>query len=289
MLNGYMVAAVTPFYNDKIDFSALEKYIKYLDGSGISGIVIAGSTGEALALSIQEKIELIKAVSIINAGKIKIIGGIIDAVTDSCIDLIKKTEKYVDYFLCICPFYIKPSQQQIYTHYKMLSNSTSRGIILYNNPSRVGASICLDTFKKICDLKSVIAIKECASDLARFSIWRSLIGKNFYFLTGIDDIACGALAMGADGVISVSANVAPDLCSKMHRAFAKNNLEEFRVLRDVLAPLHELLFAEPSPAPTKYALSRLGLLHNELRAPLASIGAELQIKIDDLLDKLGLT
>lgn len=95
--------------------------------------------------------------------------------------------------------------------------------------------------------------------------------------------------MGASGVISVSANVIPDLCAKMYMAFKENNLEEFFILRDVMAPLHELLFTEPSPAPVKYALSRLGILSSELRAPLSPIGAELQNKIDNLMDKLGLS
>jgi 4-hydroxy-tetrahydrodipicolinate synthase len=288
MLKGYSTAIVTPFKNGKIDFSALEKYMNHLDGSGISGIVVAGSTGESVSLTLQEKVELIRAISTINAGKISLIGGVIDAVTDNCIRLIKETEKYVDHFLCICPFYVKPSQQQIYEHYKQLSAATARGIILYNNPSRVGVDIAFDTFRRMCELKNVIALKECADNLSRFTLWRSAVGENFDFLTGLDNVACGALAMGASGVISVSTNVVPDLCAKMYRAFKKNNLEEFFILRDVMAPLHELLFAEPSPAPTKYALSRLGILSSELRAPLSPIGAELQNKIDNFMDKLEL-
>ncbi|MDR2724088.1 MAG: 4-hydroxy-tetrahydrodipicolinate synthase [Holosporaceae bacterium] len=288
MLNGYITAIVTPFKSGKIDFPALEKYINHLEGSGISGIVVCGSTGEALALSMSERIELMKAVSAINAGKIPLIGGIIDATTDSCFHLMKEAEKYVDYFLCICPFYIKPSQQQIYEHYKKLSNSTARGIILYNNPSRGGVGVCFDTFRRICDLKNVVAMKECAADLARFTLWRSAVKENFDLLAGNDEVACGALAMGASGVVSVTANAVPDLCAKMFRAFKKNNLEEFGIIRDVLAPLHELLFTEPSPAPIKYILSKLGLLVNELRAPLSPISMELQTKMNAILSKLDI-
>ncbi|MDR0753639.1 MAG: 4-hydroxy-tetrahydrodipicolinate synthase [Holosporaceae bacterium] len=289
MFKGYLAAIVTPFKNGNIDFSALEKYMNHFYRSGISGIVVAGSTGESVLLSLQEKIKLVRAISSINAGKINLIGGVIDASTDNCVRFIKETEKYVDHFLCICPFYVKPSQQQIYEHYKQLSAATTRGIILYNNPSRVGASIAFDTFQRMCELKNVVALKECAGDLSRFTLWRSAVGESFDFLTGLDDVACGALAMGASGVISVSANVIPDLCAKMYMAFKENNLEEFFILRDVMAPLHELLFTEPSPAPVKYALSRLGILSSELRAPLSPIGAELQNKIDNLMDKLGLS
>ncbi|MDR0631843.1 MAG: 4-hydroxy-tetrahydrodipicolinate synthase [Holosporaceae bacterium] len=288
MLGGYMVAVVTPFKNGKIDVAAFEKYIDHMVNSGVSGIVVCGSTGESLSLSMQEKTELMGIASSINNGRIRLIGGVISSTTDDCVELIKQTEKYVENFLCICPFYVKPSPQQIYYHFEKLSDATSRGIILYNNPGRVGVNINFDTFRKLCDLKNIVAVKECAPDLSRFSLWRSEVKEDFSFLIGNDDVACGALAMGARGVISVSANVAPILCVKMYNAFMQNNLEEFGVLRDSLAPLHELMFAEPSPAPTKYALSRLGIISNELRRPLLPIGVELQTKIDDLMCRLEL-
>ncbi|MDR1983117.1 MAG: 4-hydroxy-tetrahydrodipicolinate synthase [Holosporaceae bacterium] len=286
MLEGYIVAVVSPFKNKKIDTSAFERYINYIINSGISGIVVCGSTGESLSLSNQEKVELVKIASEINRGKVKLIGGVIDPVTDNCVEFIKKTEEYVDYFLCICPFYIKPSQQQIHDHFKKLNDSTRRGIVLYNNPGRVGTSIGWDVFRKLCDLKNIIAVKECASDLSRFSLWRPMVKENFSFLTGNDDIACGALAMGASGIISVSANVAPGLCVDMYDAFRKNDIKKFGILRDTLAPLHELMFVEPSPAPVKYALSKLGFISDELREPLSSISAELRKKIDTLLERL---
>jgi 4-hydroxy-tetrahydrodipicolinate synthase len=288
MLKGYIVAIVTPFKNGKIDVSALEKYIDYIANSGVSGIVVCGSTGESLSLSIQEKTEMARITSSINSGRTRVIGGVVNSTTDDCIELIKKTEKYVEDFLCICPFYVKPLPQQIYYHFEKLSNATSRGIILYNNPGRVGVNINFDTFRRLCDLENIVAIKECASDLSRFSLWRSVVREGFSFLTGNDDVACGALAMGARGVISVSANIAPVLCVKMYDTFVQNDLEKFGILRDSLAPLHELMFREPSPAPVKYALSRLKIISNELRGPLLPIGAELQAQIDDLMDKLEL-
>jgi 4-hydroxy-tetrahydrodipicolinate synthase len=181
---------------------------------------------------------------------------------------------------------VKPSQRQIFDHFKKLSESTSRGIILYNNPNRVGVDVGFDAFKRICESENVVAVKECSHDLSRFSIWRLAVKENFAFLSGNDDVACGALAMGASGVISVSANILPRLCAKMYDAFRKRDWGTFGALRDFLAPLHELMFAEPSPAPAKYALNRLKLMSNELRAPLSPISAELQTKIDALMEKL---
>jgi 4-hydroxy-tetrahydrodipicolinate synthase len=280
MLNGYIAAVVTPFKDGKIDIRAFEKYVYHLIGSGISGMVICGSTGESLSLSDDEKIELIRSAAAVNRGKITLIGGAIYPTTDGCLDFINKAKEYVNAFLCTCPFYIKPSQQQVYDFFKKLNDSTSRGIIIYNNPVRVGTDIGIDIFRKLCELENIIGIKECSLDLSRFAVWRLLTKKKFSFLSGNDNTACAALAMGATGVISVSANVAPELCTRMYNAFRQNNLESFFVLRDTLMPIHELMFAEPSPAPVKYALSKLGLISNELRAPLAPASLKLQAEID---------
>jgi 4-hydroxy-tetrahydrodipicolinate synthase len=287
MLSGYIAAVVTPFSDGKVDIRAFEKYLYYLVGSGISGVVVCGSTGESLSLSEEEKIELIRSAAAVNSGKIRLIAGAIYPVTDACLRFIDRAKEYVDNFLCTCPFYIKPSQQQIYDFFKKLNDSTSRGIIIYNNPDRIGTDIKVDTFQKICELENIVGIKECSSDLSRFSARRLSIKKKFSFLSGNDSTACAALAMGATGVISVSANIAPELFVRMHNAFKQNNLESFAVLRDTLAPLHDLTFEEPSPAPVKYALSKRGMISNELRAPLSPISIELQTKIDRVIKGLS--
>lgn len=288
MIGGYIAAIVTPFKDGNLDIESFERYVNYMIGSGISGIVVYGSTGESLSLTMQEKLELTKIASRINSGRIKLFAGVINTATQNCLELIKNVEEYVDGFLCICPFYIKPSQDQIYNHFKTISEATSKSIILYNNPSRVGMDINLDTLKRASELKNVIAIKECSSDISRFSMWRPEVKKDFAFFTGNDDSACGAIAMGAHGVISVSANVVPELCIKMFNSFRNQDVERFSALRDMLAPLHKLMFAEPSPAPVKYALSRLGIMSEELRAPLTPISSELRVKIDEVLRKIGL-
>jgi 4-hydroxy-tetrahydrodipicolinate synthase len=126
-----------------------------------------------------------------------------------------------------------------------------------------------------------VGIKECRSDLLVFALWRIALKRNFCFLAGNDDSAAAALALGASGVVSVSANVMPELCVKMYSALMDGNVERFAALRDKLAPLHNLMFSEPSPGPVKYALSRLKLIKNELRMPLSPISSELMQKIDD--------
>lgn len=288
MISGYIAAVVTPFSDGKVDIESFEKYLSFLADSKIFGVVVCGSTGESLSLSMQEKVELIKAAHRIIGGKIKLFAGVIDAATHNCLDFIKKTEEIVDGFLCICPFYIKPSQNQIYEHFKTISDATKRDIILYNNPGRVGTSIDFSTLKKLSSQKNVVAVKECTSDLSVFSTWRAAVKEDFAFLSGNDDTAAAALSMGAVGVISVTANIAPELCSTMLSAFQQNNLERFAVVRDALEPLHKLMFAEPSPGPVKYALSKLGLMKEELRMPLSPISSTLKAKIDKVMRELSL-
>lgn len=288
MISGYIAAVVTPFNDGKIDIESFERYLSFLMDSKIYGIVICGSTGESLSLSLEEKVELVKAAQRVIGGKIKLFAGVIDSATYNCLNFIRKTEDIVDGFLCICPFYIKPSQSQIYEHFKTISEATKKDIILYNNPGRVGTSIDFSTFKKLSSQKNIVAIKECSSDLSVFSCWRAAVKEDFAFLSGNDDTAAAALSMGAVGVVSVTANVAPELCNTMISAFKQENLERFAIVRDALEPLHKLMFAEPSPGPIKYALSKLGLMKEELRMPLSPISTALKTKIDKVMRDLNL-
>ncbi len=199
MISGYIAAIVTPFSDGKVDIESFKKYLSFLADSKISGVVVCGSTGESLSLSMQEKIELIKAAHRVIGGKIKLFAGVIDAATHNCLDFIKKTEEIVDGFLCICPFYIKPSQNQIYEHFKTISDATKRNIILYNNPGRVGTSIDFSTLKKLSSQKNIFAVKECTFDLSLFSTWRTTLKKDFAFLSSNDNTAAAVLSMGLSG------------------------------------------------------------------------------------------
>ncbi len=287
MFRGYIAAVVTPFKDGGIDFESFGRQIGWLSDSGIFGIVVCGSTGESLALTPQEQKGLIKFASKVISKKIRLIGGVISPSTESCLKLMKNSEEYVDGFLCICPPYIKPTQAQIVSHFSRLSRSTSKPIILYNNPSRVGTSIEREAFDSLVNLGNIAAIKECSRDLSRFTVWRKDLKRDFDFLTGNDDTAFGALAMGAVGVISVSANVCPRLCVSAYDSFTSGDMSAFEKYRDDLATLTSLMFAEPSPAPAKYALSRLRILASEeVREPLTPISADLRKKIDRFLEKV---
>ena len=286
MFQGYIAAVVSPFKDGKVDLQSFEKYIDWISSSGISGIVVCGSTGESLALTQDEYHSLVAKASAIARNKIKVIAGVISSSTEYCLSLLNCAEKYVDGFLSICPYYIKPTQTQLIEHFKTLSVATEKPIILYNNPGRVGMSMEEQAFRSLAELKNVVAIKECASDLSRFTLWRENLKEDFEMLTGNDDSAFGALAMGAKGVISVSANVCPNLCVKAYNAFVDGNMADFAKYRDLLAPLHQLMFSEPSPAPAKYALSKLGMMTEEIRRPLTPISDGLKSKIDEYMEKV---
>lgn len=287
MLKGYVVALVTPFSSaGEVDLNSFEKYVDYIVSSGVEGIVVCGSTGESLSLSNSEKISLVKCASNIAKSKVKVIGGIIDSVTERSVSLIHSLEDYVEAFLCICPYYIKPSQNQLYNHFKMCAAATSKDIILYNNPGRTSVDLQYDTFNRLRELKNITAIKECSLDLSRFVFWKR--NDDFSFLTGNDDMACSAFAMGAVGVVSVTANVAPKKCVELYDSWKARDMSRFSKIRDELAVLHRLMFTEPSPAPTKYALHKMGLMENQLRLPLTPISSELAAKIDSEFHKLGL-
>ncbi len=287
MFRGYIAAVVTPFKNGKVDFDSFGRHLEWLSDSGISGVVVCGSTGESLALASQEQKDLIEFASRIVSKKIKLIGGVISPSTANCLELMKNSEKYVDGFLCICPPYIKPTQKQIVSHFYTLSMNTSRPIILYNNPSRVGTGIEKEAFDSLVKPWNIVAIKECSRDLSRFALWRKDLGRDFDFLSGNDDTAFGALAMGAVGVISVSANVYPQLCVSAYDSFMRGDMLDFAQYRDVLVSLNSLMFAEPSPAPAKYALKKLGIIDSEeVREPLTPISADLRKKIDKFLKKV---
>lgn len=291
MISGYIAAVVTPFSKGKVDIKSFTKYLSFLANSKIEGIVVCGSTGESLSLTAEEKIELVYTARKIIDGRIKLFSGVIDSTTSSCVDFIKKTEDATDGFLCICPFYIKPSQNQIYEHFKTISESTKRDIILYNNPSRTGARIDFSTFEKLAYQKNIVAIKECAADLSEFVSWRTAIKdikENFAFLSGNDDTVAAALSMGAAGAISVTANIVPNQCAAMYSAFKSGDFEKFAIIRDALQNVHKLMFEEPSPGPVKYALSKMGLMREELRMPLSPISGSLRTKIDKAMQNLDL-
>ena len=288
MFSGYIPAVVSPFADGYVDIQSFEKYINWLVNSGISGVVVCGSTGESISLSQMERSQLVRsAVNVVNK-KVPVIAGVINSITDDCVKQAREFEKCgADALLCVCPFYLKPTQEAIYEHFKAIHEATSTPMIIYNNPGRTAVDLKLETLRRLASLERIVGLKEASSDIARFLTWRQHVKSSFKFLSGNDDTFCGALALGAHGTISVTANVVPELCANLYKAWKEKDFVRFERLRDKICDLHNLMFIEPSPAPAKYALSLMGVMKEEVRGPLCPLTEQSKAKIKQELLRLG--
>lgn len=288
MFTGYIPAVVSPFFDNSVDVTAFEKYINWLIKSGVNGVVVCGSTGESIALTAEERRVLVTSAVRVAEKKVPVIAGIINAVTEACVIQAKEYEKCgADALLCVCPYYLKPTQEGVYEHFKTIHDAVSIPIILYNNPGRTSIDIKLDTLRKLASLERIMGLKEASSDVARFLLWRQQVKPGFSFLSGNDDTFCGALALGASGAISVTANVLPEVCSNLYRAWTDRDMVKFEKLRDKIQNVHQLLFVEPSPSPVKYALSLMGVMQDTVRAPLLKLTDQTKARIKQELSRLG--
>ncbi|MEO1328673.1 MAG: 4-hydroxy-tetrahydrodipicolinate synthase [Pseudomonadota bacterium] len=268
-IRGSIVALATPFADGALDLKALNELVEWHLAEGTHGFVPVGTTGESPTLSPEEHETVVSAVVKTVAGRASVIAG---AGSNSTAEAVRFTrhaaEAGADAALSIVPYYNKPTQAGIYAHFKAVHDAADIPIILYNVPGRTVADSSVETVARLAELPRVIGIKDATADLTRVSLTRLAAGPDFLQLSGEDGTALGFNAHGGRGCISVTANVAPKLCAHLQEATLRGDYAEALALQDRLTPLHKALFLESSPAPTKYALSLLGLCRNELREPL---------------------
>ncbi len=290
MFTGSFVALTTPFKDGKFDKGAFEKIVSWHLEEGTHGLVPCGTTGETPVLSLDEYASIISTCSKLSAGKIPVIAGAGANDTNKAIKLAKTAEENgADALLIVSPYYNKPTQAGLLAHYGKIADNCDLPIILYNVPARTGGTIEVETVIELANrYENIIGIKDATSDLTRPIAIRRALGESFCLLSGEDATIGAYLGQGGDGCISVSANVAPKLCASLHEAWQNGDIEKFSEIRDMLLPLHEAMFLETSPAPAKYALSKLGFCQNELRLPLVSISDKAERKIDNILNELGI-
>lgn len=288
MFHGYIPAVVSPFKENSVDISVFEKYVTWLFASGMHAVVVCGSTGESIALTQKERNSLIRSAVGLCHNRENVIAGVIGSITDDCVQQAVEFEKCGAHaLLCVCPYYVKPSQSGIYDHFRKIHDVTNIPIILYNNPGRTGVDLHLDTIRKLSSLERVVGLKEASNDITRFLLWRQYLKPEFSLLSGNDDSFFGALALGAHGVISVTANIVPDVCNSVYKAWLGRDIVKFERLRDKIKNIHNLLFSEPSPAPLKYALSLIGAINcDSVRSPLSSVSDQLKSKLKQELISL---
>tara|TARA_Y100000748_G_scaffold247313_1_gene211914 strand:+ start:608 stop:1495 length:888 start_codon:yes stop_codon:yes gene_type:complete len=287
MFKGSNVALVTPFKDNKLDEEAYIKLINLHLENGTNGLVPAGTTGESPTLSHTEHEKVIEICIKESNGKIPVIAGTGSNSTDEAIALTKHAERVgADGALVVTPYYNKPTQEGLYQHYKAINDKTSLPIIIYNIPGRCVIDMSVDTMARLFELKNIAGVKDATGDLNRLDQTITKLGPEFIQLTGEDGLAYKFNKKGGVGIISVTANIAPKLCSDMQK-FSKsknpNELLEAEKIDTILQPVHKALFIESNPAPVKYAAKLLGLCDDVVRLPLVSIMEETKLKVKNSL------
>ena len=289
MFKGSFVALITPFRNGAVDESAFQEHVAWQLGQGTHGLVPIGTTGECPALEDDEQERLIALCVEVSKGRAPVIPGTGFNSTAHTIHATKVAKKAgADAALVVCPYYNKPTQEGLYLHFKAVHDAVDFPIVIYNIPGRTAVDMSNATMARLAKLPNIIGVKDATNDLARPLKMRVEIEGEFSLLSGEDGTAVAYLAQGGDGVISVTANVAPGLCSEMHEAWQKGNVATVRRINERLIPLHDALFAETSPAPVKYAASLLGRCTAEVRQPLWAIQPETQEKVQQAMRGAGL-
>ena len=283
MFKGSNVALITPFKNNKLDEEAYLKLIHFHLKNGTNGLVPAGTTGESPTLNHEEHQRVIDLCIKESNGKIPVIAGTGSNSTKEAISLTSHAEKAgADAALVVTPYYNKPTQEGLYQHYKAINDNVGIPIIIYNIPSRCVIDMSVDTMAKLFELKNIAGVKDATGDLNRLDETIKKLGPEFIQLTGEDGLALEFNKRGGVGIISVTANIAPKLCSDMQK-FSKskldNEIKEAERIDQILQPVHKSLFIESNPAPAKYAAKLLGLCNDEIRLPLVKIKKETEEEV----------
>ena len=287
MFKGSNVALVTPFKGNSLDEETYIKIINFHLENGTNGLVPAGTTGESPTLSHREHEKVIELCIQEAKGKIPVIAGTGSNSTTEAISLTEHAEKAgADGALIVTPYYNKPTQEGLYQHYKAINDKCGIPIIIYNIPGRSVIDMTVDTMARLFELKNIVGVKDATGDLNRVDETFKKIGNEFIQLTGEDGLAYEYNKRGGVGCISVTANIAPKLCSDMQRysrSKSDNELKEAERIDQILQPLHKSLFIESNPAPVKYAAKLLGLCHDEIRLPLVKIKKETEEEVKKAL------
>jgi len=289
MLTGSLVAIVTPMLADGgLDFPRLKSLIDWHVQEGTNGIVIVGTTGESPTVDFDEHHALIKAAVEYAAGRIPVIAGAGGNSTKEAIELTQYAKAAgADYVLSVVPYYNKPMQEGLYRHFRAIAESSDIPVILYNVPSRTVADLHNDTVVRLSQVKNIVGIKESTSNIERITELMKRVPKDFLVFSGNDDSALAYVQLGAHGVISVTANVAPRLMSEMIAAGRKGEARKAIEINNRLLPLHKNLFLETNPIPVKWALGRMGRIAEGIRLPLTPFAPQYHEPLASALREAG--
>jgi len=291
LITGSCVAIITPFKNDAVDLDALKRMVDWHIEQGTKCIVPVGTTGESPTLTPTEHVDVIRTVVEQVAGRIPVMAGSGSNSTREALEYHGEAKAIgADAALHVCGYYNRPNQEGIYQHLKALNDSCDLPIYVYNIPPRAVIDISVETMQRLAELPNIVGVKDATCDIVRPMRERQAIGtEGFSWLSGEDASAVSYNAAGGNGCISVTANVAPRLCSEMQQACIDGDYVGAMKIQDSLLALHDALFAEPSPAGVKYAASLLGLCESDARLPVVELSTEAKQRIEKAVTGLELS
>ena len=289
MFKGSITALITPFKNNKVDEDKFRDFIEWQISEGSRGFVPCGTTGESPTLNHQEHMRVTEICIEVVKKRVPVMAGCGSNSTDEAISLVSHAQKAgAEAALVVTPYYNKPTQEGLFQHFRHVAESTSLPIYIYNIPSRSVVDMDMKTLERLAKIENISGIKDASCDLERPGQVVDLIGKNFCQLSGEDETVLPFLEKGGVGCISVTANVAPKLCSELHEAWVKQDTKTLEEIDAGLQSLHKAMFCETSPGPGKFALSLLGHCLPDMRLPLVEIAEESKQIVKDDMIKAGL-
>ncbi len=290
---GSFVALITPFSDadggKSLDEKAFQKIVNWHIDQGTHGLVPCGTTGESPTLSHDEHDRIVALCVEAAGGRVPVMAGTGSNSTSEAVRLTEHAAKAgADATLVVTPYYNKPTQAGLYDHFKAVAEASDLPLFIYNIPGRSIVDMSVDTMARLAEIPNVVGVKDATADLARVSQQRLKIGSDFIQLSGEDATALGLMAHGGHGCISVTANVAPALCSQFQTACLEGRFADALAIQDTLMPLHTALFVESSPGPVKYAAELLGLCSSKARLPLTEIAQTTKDAVRQALTDAGL-
>ena len=288
LFKGVITALITPLRDGTVDEAAFSALLERQISAGVHGVVPMGTTGESATLTVDEHKRVVDLCVEKAAGRVRVIAGAGSPSTDKAIELVRHAKTVgADGALVVTPYYNRPSQAGLKAHFEAVADAVQLPILLYNVPGRTGVDLADDVTIALARHPNVVGIKDATGDMGRVSRMRAEIGDGFALISGDDPSFLGYLAHGGHGVISVSSNVAPEGMVALYDAVRGGDLESARLWQDRLIALHKALFLDNSPAPTKYALSKLGLCGEDVQLPLVHTNAAARPVIDRAMAAAG--
>ncbi|MDX8204892.1 4-hydroxy-tetrahydrodipicolinate synthase [Acinetobacter pittii] len=289
-IQGSIVAIVTPMLKDGgVDWKGLEKLVEWHIEQGTNSIVAVGTTGEASTLSMEEHTQVIKEIIRVANKRIPIIAGTGANSTREAIELTKAAKDLgADAALLVTPYYNKPTQEGLYQHYKAIAEAVELPLILYNVPGRTGVDLSNDTAVRLAEISNIVGIKDATGDVPRGKALIEALNGKMAVYSGDDETAWELMLLGADGNISVTANIVPKAMSEVCAVAIAKDEQQAKTLNNKIANLHNILFCESNPIPVKWALHEMGLIDTGIRLPLTPLAEQYREPLRNALKDAGI-